>query len=80
MSEKIKEAMVLSSTKEHLAALVNDPKHLRNLMALWPENHLIYQLAKALLEKQPPFTPAKGPKIPPMARRVVLSVKEVADD
>lgn len=67
---------MLNATKERLAGLVNDPEHLRRLMVLWPEEHLIHQLAKAhleTLEKRMSFTPARGPKIPPMAPIVVKS-------
>lgn len=72
--------MMLSATKERFAKLVNDPEHLRRLMVLWPENHLIHQLAKAHLETLTSLVPVKGPKIPPMVPRVVLSVKEATDD
>ncbi|RLM27498.1 hypothetical protein BIY29_02340 [Brenneria alni] len=74
---------MLNSTKERMATLANDPNHLRRLMVLWPENHMIHQLAKAhleALEKLMPFTPARGPKIPAMAPSVVLSVRETTDD
>ncbi|ATA26594.1 hypothetical protein BIY26_08975 [Brenneria goodwinii] len=41
---------MLSSTKKRMATLANDPDHLPRLMVMWPENHIIHQLAKALLD------------------------------
>lgn len=41
---------MLNATKERFTELVNDPEHLRRLVILWPENHLMHHLAKAHLE------------------------------
>ncbi|MEI7145088.1 hypothetical protein WCT84_15990 [Pectobacterium brasiliense] len=42
--------IMLNATKERFTELVNDPEHLRRLVILWPENHLMHHLAKAHLE------------------------------
>ncbi|HHW4286140.1 TPA: hypothetical protein ACUM5U_002033 [Yersinia enterocolitica] len=48
---------MLSLSKEKAAELANDSEHLYRLMVLWPENHIIHQLAKSLdqLLAQPPI-------------------------
>lgn len=46
MSRRVSPTDVIT---ERTAMMARDPKHLRRLMAFWPEENIVHQMAKAML-------------------------------